>query len=61
MYNNKQEDKTHQKWELKKQKTLQKKTRSQKKRGEKRFSGILVMQISLAAKNTFIFSTVIIT
>lgn len=48
MYNNKQEDKTHQKWELKK--TLQKKTRSQKKREEKRFSGILVMQISLAAK-----------
>lgn len=33
-----------------KKKTLQKKTRSQKKRGEKRFSGILVMQISLAAK-----------
>lgn len=60
MYNNKQEDKTHQKWELKK-KTLQKKTRSQKKRGEKDFQGSLSCKSVWRQKNTFIFSTVIIT
>lgn len=44
MYNNKQEDKTHQKWELKKKKTkkLFKRRQEVKKRGEKKdFQGSL--------------------
>lgn len=42
MYNNKQEDKTHQKWELKKTKKLFKRRQEVKKRGEKKdFQGSL--------------------
>lgn len=60
MYNNKQEDKTHQKWELKKK--LFKRRQEVKKRGEKKdFQGSLSCKSVWRQKNTFIFSTVIIT
>lgn len=36
MYNNKQEDKTHQKWELKKQKNSSKEDKKSKKEGRKK-------------------------